>query len=232
MAVRLLSYVSLLWQDLIKRKQLDGDGRLPAILPIVLYNGDDPWTAPVALRGLLTPSIPAVDRHQPDFAYLFLDENRLPVRGRSYLHNVMAGIAALEQNPSLERQQEILANFAAYLDEDPELSQVVRQWVSEILLDDGRRRRSPRTPETFRELNTMILTKLKRERERLASLYLAEGKAEGVAEGLIISLLSLVADGDLAPARALTRLEHMAEQQQISLAQLRRAKASLRKRRP
>lgn len=38
MAVRILTYVGLLYQDLIHTKQLDR-GRLPPVLPIVLYNG-------------------------------------------------------------------------------------------------------------------------------------------------------------------------------------------------
>ena len=37
MAVRMLTYVGLLYQDLIKSKQLPEKGRLPPVLPLVLY---------------------------------------------------------------------------------------------------------------------------------------------------------------------------------------------------
>jgi len=46
MALRVLVYVGLLWQHLIDQKRLLPDGRLPPIRPIVLYNGNTPWTAP------------------------------------------------------------------------------------------------------------------------------------------------------------------------------------------
>ena len=40
MAVRMMSYVGLLYQDLIRKKQVLPHRKLPPILPIVLYNGD------------------------------------------------------------------------------------------------------------------------------------------------------------------------------------------------
>jgi predicted transposase/invertase (TIGR01784 family) len=43
MAVRLLAYVALLYQDLLARKELTPSGELPLVLPIVLYNGEDRW---------------------------------------------------------------------------------------------------------------------------------------------------------------------------------------------
>ena len=38
-------YAGLLWQHLVKEKRLPPDGKLPPILPVVLYNGDRRWTA-------------------------------------------------------------------------------------------------------------------------------------------------------------------------------------------
>jgi hypothetical protein len=45
MALRMMVYVGLLYQDLIKRGEALADGRLPPVLPIVLYNGSPSWTA-------------------------------------------------------------------------------------------------------------------------------------------------------------------------------------------
>ena len=39
MALRLLVYVGLLYQDLLRRQELPADGRLPPVLPLVLYHG-------------------------------------------------------------------------------------------------------------------------------------------------------------------------------------------------
>jgi len=52
MAVRLLTYVGLLYQDLAAAGEIPHGGKLPPVLPIVLYNGQAPWTAATALAGL------------------------------------------------------------------------------------------------------------------------------------------------------------------------------------
>jgi hypothetical protein len=46
MAVRILSYVGLLYQDLIRSGQLTASGQLPPVLPLVLYNDVRRWQAP------------------------------------------------------------------------------------------------------------------------------------------------------------------------------------------
>ena len=39
MAVRLLAYTGLLYQDLFRRGKVGPDGKLPPVLPVVFYNG-------------------------------------------------------------------------------------------------------------------------------------------------------------------------------------------------
>jgi hypothetical protein len=53
MAVRMLVYVGLLYQDLIRRQEVKPGHKLPPVLPIVLYNGGNTWAAPTALAALL-----------------------------------------------------------------------------------------------------------------------------------------------------------------------------------
>jgi len=53
MAVRLLTYIGLLYQDLIKSKQFVGKRQLPPVFPVVLYNGEPRWTAPTELKALI-----------------------------------------------------------------------------------------------------------------------------------------------------------------------------------
>ena len=39
MALRLMNYVGLLWQDLVRSKRLAAGNRLPPVFPLVIYNG-------------------------------------------------------------------------------------------------------------------------------------------------------------------------------------------------
>ena len=55
MAVRMLTYTGLLYQKLIADGVLRERGALPPVLPIVIYNGQRPWTASVDVAGLIDP---------------------------------------------------------------------------------------------------------------------------------------------------------------------------------
>ena len=55
MALRVLAYVALLYQDLIREGLVQTGARLPPVMPIVLYNGDPPWTATRSLNALMEP---------------------------------------------------------------------------------------------------------------------------------------------------------------------------------
>jgi hypothetical protein len=60
MALRVLTYASLVWQQLVSEQRLLSDGKLPPVMPVVLYNGERRWRAPVAVRELV--GLPAGSR--------------------------------------------------------------------------------------------------------------------------------------------------------------------------
>jgi putative YhgA-like transposase len=55
MAVRVLAYVALLYQDLIRARETSLDEGLPAILPVVLHNGSTRWRAARTTIGSVQP---------------------------------------------------------------------------------------------------------------------------------------------------------------------------------
>ena len=73
MALRILVYTGLLYQDLIRREAAGADGRLPPVLPVVLYNGHSRWTAPVDMSELIAPVGEDLARYQPVQRYFVLD---------------------------------------------------------------------------------------------------------------------------------------------------------------
>ena len=78
MAVRVLNYITLLWQDLINTKKLKGNDLLPPVFPIVLYNGSEKWTAAVELSDLMLPITGPLAAYQPRQKYFLLEENTIP----------------------------------------------------------------------------------------------------------------------------------------------------------
>jgi len=75
MALRAMVYAGLLWQYIVKEKQLAQDGRLPPVFPVVVYNGDPAWVMPVSLDALIgLPAESPLWRWQPRMRYYIIEE--------------------------------------------------------------------------------------------------------------------------------------------------------------
>ncbi|MCY4660758.1 MAG: Rpn family recombination-promoting nuclease/putative transposase [Acidobacteria bacterium] len=88
MAVRMLTYTGLLYRRLIKEGVLREHGALPPVLPIVIYNGRTPWTAPTDLADLFEKTdVAALARYRPSLRYFLVDVEALgrEMRERSLL---------------------------------------------------------------------------------------------------------------------------------------------------
>ena len=73
MAVRVMTYEGLLYQDLIRKLKLLTGDPLPVVVPIVLYNGHARWKSPTNVAALV-PQVPAgLEEFRPSVEYLLLD---------------------------------------------------------------------------------------------------------------------------------------------------------------
>ena len=76
MAVRVLTYASLLYEKLIDDGVLREHGKLPPVLPIVIYNGGQRWTAAEDVAAMIAFGGEALAPYQPSLRYYLLDEGR------------------------------------------------------------------------------------------------------------------------------------------------------------
>ena len=134
MAMRILVYTGLLYQDLIRRGAFGDDGRLPPVLPVVLYNGRPRWSAPVEVADLIAPVGEALARFQPSQRCFLLDERRcgeddLPRR------NLVSALVALENSRSAEELPALLAALSDWVrgPGEDELRRAFVEWVRRVL---------------------------------------------------------------------------------------------------
>lgn len=98
MAVRVLAYLGLLYQDLIRMGQWTADRRLPPVLPIVLYNGAKRWDAPEEVGDLIVPAPGGLERYRPSLRYFLLDEGRFAESDLASLRNLVAALFRMENS--------------------------------------------------------------------------------------------------------------------------------------
>ena len=77
MALRMLTYTALLYQRLDADGTLRDHRALPPVLPVVLYNGRRPWTAPVEMTDLVAAGSDLLAPCQPSQRYYLLDGARV-----------------------------------------------------------------------------------------------------------------------------------------------------------
>jgi hypothetical protein len=115
MAVRILSYVGLLYQDLIRSGQLTASGQLPPVLPLVLYNGVRRWQAPQEVAELVATVPGGLERYRPCLRYFLLDEGRFTEDDLAPLRNLAAAPFWLENSRTPADVQRVLRALIDWL---------------------------------------------------------------------------------------------------------------------
>ncbi len=119
MALRMLVYAGLLWQQLVREQRVLADGRLPPILPVVLYNGDPRWCVPLELRDLIgLPDESPMWQWQPQLRYHAIDEGAFSPGSLEGRDGLPALLFRLENSPDAGQliglADELLAWFACH----------------------------------------------------------------------------------------------------------------------
>jgi predicted transposase/invertase (TIGR01784 family) len=187
MALRLLVYQGLLYQDLIKSGEVRGDDLLPPILPIVLYNGKERWTAATDVFDLIQTVPGMVEQFKLKAKHIVIDKNTYQDQDKRLASekNLVAAVFSLEDSNTPEAMQALIARLQEWLADKPGLRRTFAHWIRRALLRS--QEYSIVLPEVhdLLELRIMLADTV----ERWAHFYKAEGmeagKAEGKAEGKV-----------------------------------------------
>ena len=189
MAVRILTYVGHLYQDLIRSRQLPENGYLPEVLPIVLYNGERAWRAPRDLAPLIARCTGRGARYRPNAHYLLIDERRVRTNELGSSKNLAAVLFQIE-NSTTENELRTIVGSLRELLRDPEHAELRRAfsvWISKVILP--RFRGTPgRSIEDLEETYSMLTETIK----KWQAGYLREGREQGRHEGEVAMLLQVL----------------------------------------
>ncbi|MHB2017113.1 MAG: Rpn family recombination-promoting nuclease/putative transposase [Candidatus Xenobia bacterium] len=188
MAVRLLTYILLFYQELIKPGGLK---HLPPVFPVVLYNGDRHWTAPDELRELIEMPVASLGRYIPQFRYFKVAENEFSRQSLVALENLVAGVFLIE-SAELADLAEVIGHIRRMYHQEasPELRREFNAWFHGLL----ERRDMAVDLDTLTEAEgkKLLDTKFDEHERRIRDEGRVEGRVEGRAEGLRHSLKRLL----------------------------------------
>ncbi len=175
MALRVMVYQGLLYQDLIKSGEVPDNALLPPILPIVLYNGKDRWTAATDLFDLIPPVPGIVEQYKPRAKHLVIDKNAFVDSKLVSEKNLVAAVFHLEQASSPESMQALILSLQEWLHDRPDLRRTFAHWISKALIRN--QQYSIVLPEVhdLLELKVMLADTV----EKWAHAYEAKGAHEG-----------------------------------------------------
>ncbi|WP_435103475.1 Rpn family recombination-promoting nuclease/putative transposase [Arhodomonas sp. AD133] len=187
MAVRMLTYVGLLYQELVRGDQVTDEDTLPPVLPLVLYNGDRPWRAPTSMAELIETVPGGLEHYRPTLNYLLLDEGALDEHDLPSVRNLAAALFRLERSRGPGDLRAVITALADWLaaPEQTGLRRAFTVWIKRVLLP--RRVPGAEIPEVtdLEEVNTMLSEREIDWSRDWREQGLAEGRKEGEAALLV-----------------------------------------------
>lgn len=171
MSLRMLRYITELYEDLVKNQKLK---TLPAVFPVMLYNGEKRWTAPEELSNLIENSIP--EKYIPRFRYYKIAENEFTKNFLKSIKNVVGALFYTENCSGEELQHEIDIIVELLKTEKPDEISLFIKWFKHMFQE---RKELIEEVKGIEEVNTMLRTSLKKYSKKIAH----EAKMEGVIEG-------------------------------------------------
>lgn len=185
MAVRMMAYVALLYQDLIRTDQLTPEGLLPPVLPLVLYNGTPRWRAATDIAELVYPLAGDLAAYRPGLRYLLLDEGAYREHELAPLRNLVAALFRLEHSHSPAAVQRVLRLLIDWLElpHQAGLRRSFTEWLRRVLLP----RRLPDVPlpamRALQEVDEMLAERVQQWYREYEEKGLKHGLETGREEG-------------------------------------------------
>ncbi|MCH3965127.1 MAG: Rpn family recombination-promoting nuclease/putative transposase [Clostridium sp.] len=137
MPMRLLFYIVEIWREILKNTPRNDrrkkDFKLPSIIPMVLYNGKNTWTAYRNFKDVLSGS-KLFEENVVDFRYMLFDIYRYDERYLENMANMVSTVFLLDKEISREDLIRRLRLTAYVLKKiTPEQFDILKTWLKGIM---------------------------------------------------------------------------------------------------
>lgn len=135
MAARMLNYMGQFYLSLLRQK-VAFNGKLPPVLPIVLYNGRSEWKAAREFADLVISVPQGIENYQPRMRYLLIEERALDESKSLAERNLVAALFRMEKCRKPEDIEEVVALLLEWFKDanQNELRDAFATWIRKVLL--------------------------------------------------------------------------------------------------
>ncbi len=180
MSYRMLRYVIEFYGGLLKAKPKPE--RLPAVFPLLVYNGDPRWTDPEQFSALVDPRI--AGEYIPQFRYYKLAANEFAPERLAAMHNLVSALFLVDTSDVDEMQDRIQEIVSILEEEQPEVVNEFIRWLYAHFEDPV-----PQWADdirTLKEVPTMLATAIKKKEQEWFKEGLVLGQEKGRNEGIAL----------------------------------------------
>ncbi|MGV8119092.1 MAG: Rpn family recombination-promoting nuclease/putative transposase [Candidatus Xenobiia bacterium LiM19] len=195
MVLRLLSYLMLFYLELIKDENVRKREQLPAVFPVLLYSGEETWTAPQSIEELIQIPSRLPSAFIPIFRYYRIAENEWSSESLLKMDNIVSRLFLIETTDA-RMIGEVVGEAIDVLkrEVDPELRRSFGLWLRWLLKKRNIDIEIDIETMAGQEVRTMLEANLRRHEEEL----LERGRQEGMEKGRL--------ETDLAHAKEMKAL--------------------------
>jgi predicted transposase/invertase (TIGR01784 family) len=188
MPLRFLRYLCEFYESLARSHKLGRGQKLPAVFPLLLYNGSRRWTAPAAMQDLIDEQSNIHERFIPHFEYCLVDENSWSTDTLVTIRNTVAALFLAEKTPEDRLSDIDLTLYTLVQDEDHGAARELFLWLRNVLGDD--RQFADELPElaSIEEEHTMLAETIRKHDKKIYAEGRQEGHQVGRLEGEAIGL--------------------------------------------
>src|SRR5690554_2026337 len=194
MPLRMMTYLGLLYEEIVKVNGCTRKDKLPPVLPMVLYNGKSPWKFTTQLYDLIDVIPGGIEQFIPRFDFLLLEEHKYKDHPLPATRNLVAALFKLETS---QREDDLLHAFEAVKhwleqEEQKSLNKAFLAWMKGVLLPSRWEHIDFEQVDDLEGVQSMLEETVVEWKQNWNKEGLAEGLQKGKAEGQREMLVKLL----------------------------------------
>ena len=185
MPVRFTNYESLFYQRLMAGQPAAVWRKLPPVIPLLLYNGWEPWHVPTDLGSLIEGLDPSAEIYRPQWRYRLVDEAAYSRENLEALNSPVADLFLIEKSRDWQEVRAGVHRLRRSIPvEEASLRRAFETWLQKVILPRFGLSREEAATLTLEELDTMLAESIDRWNREIRE----EGRQEGEARVVLRQL--------------------------------------------